>query len=105
MSKWLSQLVVTREGHGLRGSQETELVSVSAAHEGDRLSGPCAWPAVTSAEPELCSGWWSRRMRGGPGGALLSLLNHMGPRGLTEQAKGGPDADELLHKVEGGPGL
>lgn len=44
-------------------------------------------------------------MRGGPGGALLSLLNHMGPRGLTEQAKGGPDADELLHKVEGGPGL
>ena len=105
MSKWLSQLVVTREGHALRGSQEMETVSVSAANEGDRLSGLCAWPAVTSAEPELCSGWCSRRTRGGPGGALPPLLNHMGPRGLTEQAKGGPDTDELLHTAEGDPGL
>ena len=54
---------------------------------------------------QLCSGWCSRRTRGGPGGALPPLLNHMGPRGLTEQAKGGPDTDELLHTAEGDPGL
>lgn len=105
MSEWLSHLVVTGEGCGLRGSQEMEPVSVSAAREGDRLSGPCAWPAITSAKTELCSGRWSGRTRGDPGGALPRLLYHMGPRHLTEQAKGGRGTDELLHMVEGDLGL
>lgn len=41
---------------------------------------------------------WSRR-------CSAPLLHLVGPRGLTEQAKGGPHRDELLHTAEGGPGL